>query len=155
MEERQEEVAIPFTARLHSVLQEGLEKQPQYSIPTSIKIVDKVGVTVCYSYSEIFIAHIRVFLFADYHQIDSLSSQALERLRWSFRNCQVDNNDVIEVTELYVKEDLPDSLRELILAYIASRATKMWDEPRFKELLQQDSRMAFDLLKIVMDAAKY
>jgi hypothetical protein len=149
-----EEVVSPFAAELQTVLQQVLKTQPQYLSTTPKRVPDRLGVTTYYSYGQIFNAHIRVFLFADYHQVDNLSNQALERLRWSFTNCQVENSDVIEVTERYVKGDLPDSLRELVLAYIASQATRMWDDDQFQVLLQEDAGMAFELLSIVMEAAK-
>jgi hypothetical protein len=61
---------------------------------------------------------------------------------------------VIEVTERYVKGSLPDGLQELVLAYIASQATRMWDDDRFQILLQEDVGMSYELLNIVMEAAR-
>ena len=153
-EAREHESFRPFSTQFQSVLQQVLEEQPAYQDSDPVPIPGESGVTLCYSYGEIFLAHVRVCVFADYHQVDNLSKQALGNLRWSFMNCQAKNSDVIELIEFCVHEDLPDRLRELILAYVASQATRMWDEPRFKELLQKDSGMAFDLLSIVMKAAK-
>lgn len=142
-----------FPEQFTSVFQQILaDKCPTDSVSGKPPEAAPSDVTRCYSYSDIFLAHARLFVFADCYQIDSLADQALRNLHQALTTNKVQHSDVVDVTEFCVSTEIPQTLREVMLAYITSKASSAWGIERFRKLVLQDNDMMAELLDLIMKA---
>jgi hypothetical protein len=143
-----------FSEQFTSIFQQILaEKCPTNSSSRNSPEAATSEVTRCYSHSDVFLAHARLYVFADCYQVDSLADQALCNLHKALTTNDVQHSDIVDITEFFVSTEIPHALREVILAYIASKASSVWGNGRFRKLVLQDSDMMAELLDLIMQAA--
>ncbi|KAK0390754.1 hypothetical protein NLU13_0257 [Sarocladium strictum] len=144
-----------FPKRFQSVFQQLLaEKQPHTDLADRKPKRVTSEVTKCHSHSDVVLTFARLFIFADCYQIDALAGRALSNLHQSLMTSQVKDSDVVNVTAFCVNTELPQALRTVLLAYIASQASSIWAHDEFQGLIRQDSVMMYELLDMIMKAAR-
>jgi hypothetical protein len=143
----------PFPERFQSALHLALaDKHPKGTIASHKTPLSEVA--TCYSYGDIFLSHARIFVFADCYGIHDLKHKALNNLHQALVTKNAQSEDVMQIFEYCIDTTLPESLRDVILAYVACKASGLWLNTRFQELLQRDSGMVYDLLDLIMKVAR-
>lgn len=116
-------------------------KKPKYEYEgaTALEIEENNDVTK--EYSEIFLAHARLYVFADYHRIERLQQMTLHKLHQLLSAFQLQKErkgDIVKLLRFCFPEDskkegCPDKLKDLIVEYVACHMYQLWDE-EFQEL---------------------
>lgn len=101
------------------------------------------------SYADIFLAHARLFVFADCYDINRLAGKALNAFHRALARSGGKVTDVVPLVEYCIETDIPDALRDVVLTYLTSKAKVLWSEPSFRELLERSHNMSFDLLDTI------
>lgn len=105
-------------------------------------------------YTDVFLSHARIYVFADYHGIDGLQTLALLNLRRAliqFTLYEEGSWDIIKLVEYCFrntadKEEQPDPLRILVGTYTACKFEDLWKNHRFRDLTESLSEFPRCLL---------
>jgi hypothetical protein len=92
-------------------------------------------------HTEVFLSHVRMYVFADYNGIDALQSLALYQLRLAltrFNLCMEGCNAVSQLVQVCFEETAErkgqaDALRSLVCFYTACKIEQLWESPTFRE----------------------
>jgi hypothetical protein len=93
------------------------------------------------NHTEIFLSHIRMYVFADYNGIDALQNLALSQLRFAlvrFNLSAEGHDDISQLVQACFKETADkggqaDALRSLVCFYAACKIEELWKSPAFRE----------------------
>ncbi|KAL6890846.1 hypothetical protein GGI43DRAFT_208445 [Trichoderma evansii] len=95
-----------------------------------------------YDYTDVFLCHTRMYIFADYYGIDPLQILALHKLRLALipftlyvENC----SDIIQLVRNCFEQTVDkggqvDRLRSLVCLYTACKVEDLWTNPEFRDL---------------------
>ncbi|KAI5925362.1 hypothetical protein F4810DRAFT_660166 [Camillea tinctor] len=100
--------------------------------------------------SEVFLSHARVYVLADYYDIDRLKIRSLVKLHYSLANFELKSETldyIVVLTEYCFKNTVDkgnekDQLRELVLRYVAWKVDKLWKSNAFHELLDGSAEVS-------------
>ena len=93
-------------------------------------------------YTEVFLSHAKLYVFADYYCIKSLEELALRKLRQVLARYILYPNGASDIVQLLDycfhntadKGDLSDPLRTLVCRYTACRVDELWENEEFRQL---------------------
>ena len=110
-------------------------------------------------YTDVFLSHAQMYVFADYHGIDALQTLALRKLRQELTNFSLFNEGSRDITQLVrysfentVEEgDNSDALRGLICHYAACQVEILWKSKEFQGLLDSVNDFSKGLIAIMLD----
>lgn len=105
-------------------------------------------------YTEVFLSHAKLFVFANYHGISKLEMLTLHKLRNTLVEFTLHRSRLGDIVPLirYSYEntaglnELPAGLRELVAVYAACKAEELWESTDFQELLEECGEIAKDIL---------
>ncbi|KAH6959643.1 hypothetical protein BKA56DRAFT_600729 [Ilyonectria sp. MPI-CAGE-AT-0026] len=94
-------------------------------------------------YTDVFISHAQMYVFADYHGIVVLQNLALRKLRQALMQYTLDekgSRDIIQLVNYCFsntadKEGQCDPLRTLVCTYTACKVEDLWKNDEFQELM--------------------
>lgn len=104
--------------------------------PTGSHTADKNNSSGQY-FAGVFLAHARVFIFADCYgvmQLEQLSLHKLHQTLSLFNMYEDIIGDIIELVCFAYEQDTPESLRELVAHFAACHMEKLWMHPDFQDL---------------------
>ena len=97
-------------------------------------------------YSDVFLCHSRVYVFADCYGIERLRTLALHKLRQALTRFELRDNTYRAVVQLVQytfsetadkgNEGDEDALRMLVSFYVACKAEELWRSAEFRELIR-------------------
>lgn len=110
-------------------------------------------------FSQIFLCHAKMYVFADYYGISRLMDLSREKLGHLLIALATDMkfhgqrlaNFVALVRYCYDKPS-PEALQSFVMMYSAYHAKLLWKDAQFQELLKDDGEVAFAFIKEVMPA---
>lgn len=112
-----------------------------YPLPTPAPS-PSLGSSAYYDYTDVFLSHARMYVFADYYGIDALQILALQKLRRalaSFSVCLESRGDIIQLIQYCFEQTVDnggqaDRLRSLICLYTACKVEDLWEDTKFRDL---------------------
>ncbi|KAG5979967.1 hypothetical protein E4U55_004526 [Claviceps digitariae] len=99
-------------------------------------------------YSEFFIAHAKVYIFADYYGPENLADLAMQKLHQAlcgFRLSRERFNDVLALVRFCYDRPAPDKLKKLVVSYIAGIVDTEIAAACLKEILKEKGEFAADV----------
>jgi hypothetical protein len=105
-------------------------------------------------FSEVFLSHARIYVLADYYDIERLMTLSLKELHKCLQRFQLSSEnaeDVVGLAEYCYQNTVdrgssPDRLRELVSMYIACKVEKIWGSRRFREILEKFGEIGKDVI---------
>lgn len=112
----------------------------------------------CEDYSEVFLSHARVYVFADRYDVGALRSLALHNLHKALINFTLHAESVPDIATLfrYVYQHTPeregciDQLRVLVIEYVACKVEQMVSNETFAAVLSAENSASVDLTKMIL-----
>ncbi|KAK4067415.1 uncharacterized protein Triagg1_7595 [Trichoderma aggressivum f. europaeum] len=105
-------------------------------------------------YTNTFLSHVRLFIFAECYGIAALMTHSLNGLHWTLENFTVHQERVDDVVTLveYCYENLaPEPLRNLVTLYAACKIDKLWKSDKFCALVEAHSELSMALLGLMVN----
>ncbi|KAG5987075.1 hypothetical protein E4U43_005248 [Claviceps pusilla] len=99
-------------------------------------------------YSEYFIAHAKVFVFADYYGVEDLMDLAMQKLHGAlcgFRLSRERLDDVLALVRFCYERPAPDKLKRMVASYAAGVVDSAVPADCFKEVLKDMEDFAADV----------
>ncbi|KFG84104.1 hypothetical protein MANI_024468 [Metarhizium anisopliae] len=108
--------------------------------------------------TEIFLSHARMYVFADYHGIDTLPLFALQKLRGALTRFVLHDESCVDIAELVTytfgstvdNGDDVDPLRSLVCFYAACRIEQLWRNSGFKNNVESISDFLTHLITLLL-----
>ena len=120
----------------------------------------KPNAAACQDYTPVFLAHARLYSFADMRLCASLKELALCKLRGTLGAFELYPERVRDVVELvrYAyengpdrnKKGVPNDLRELVVVYVADEVKTVGSDREFKALLEEGGEFVGDFWGLVL-----
>ncbi|KAK1237966.1 hypothetical protein MKX08_002545 [Trichoderma sp. CBMAI-0020] len=112
-----------------------------------------------YDYTDVFLGHAQMYVFADYHGIEPLQVLALGKLRQILTSFTVRVESYNDITQLVRysfehtvdKKGQGDRLRLLVCLYAACRVEDLWKDPEFKEIASTSPDLSAQLITAILD----
>ncbi|KAI1324795.1 hypothetical protein F5Y16DRAFT_402059 [Xylariaceae sp. FL0255] len=153
---RSQDLAIDQTAS-PAALERTLSLQgplPSQAVPPSEPPTEKSQGQGSSNLLEFILAHARVYVLADYYDVQALAELSLEKLRDAFHQIPKKlymANDLAAVAEYTYQNTIDkggcmDPLRELVSNTIAERIEPLWSHPTFKEALEASGELSKDVI---------
>ncbi|RDA89193.1 hypothetical protein CP532_0504 [Ophiocordyceps camponoti-leonardi (nom. inval.)] len=105
------------------------------------------------NYSEVFLAHARLYIFSDRYGLERLAQIALLKLHKvlaKFRFFKERACDFVPLVELVYCHPVPEVIRHLVGLYTACKVKKLWRSERFRELVEACSDLSMGLLDFIV-----
>lgn len=126
--------------------------------PTAPSSVCRPNEGPCEDYTEVFLSHARIYVFADKYDVSALQSLALHSLHKTLAAFTLYPESVADIATLFQytyqhtaeREGRIDQLRALVLEYVACNVEKMVSNEIFEEVLTAESSAASDLTKMLL-----
>lgn len=101
-------------------------------------------------YSEVFHSHARMYVLADYYDIEALMMLSLKKLHQALLSAELSANGIDDVTVVLDycfantvdKGGSQDKLRHLLTLYAACMIEDLWPSPLFQELLERSGELS-------------
>jgi hypothetical protein len=90
-------------------------------------------------YTEVFLSHSQLYVFADYYRISRLMKLSIHRLQQTLIAFSLHNErikDIVKLLQYCYANLVPAKLRELVVLYAACHMEKLWKNKEFRELLE-------------------
>lgn len=105
-------------------------------------------------YMDVFLSHARVHMLADYYNIQALAQLALHKLhrtlcRFTLHEERI--GDVVALLRYCYEEDERPLLRELVSAFAACHAKRLWKSIEFQELFAAHGELSRAVMGSIMD----
>lgn len=125
-------------------------KPPQYSA--------RPNEQACEDYTDVFLSHARLYVFADTYGIEGLRVLSLQKLRQSLVNFTLYAERTTDIALLlqYAYQHIPertgtmDHLRELLMRYVCCHLDEIRRNDVFKEMLKAENNLSVDLLELLV-----
>ncbi|KAH6617461.1 hypothetical protein F5144DRAFT_660741 [Chaetomium tenue] len=110
-------------------------------------------------YSQIFLCHAKMYVFADYYGITRLMDLSREKLghllvalttKMEFHGQRL--ADFVDLVQYCYDEPAPEALQSFIMMYAAYHANLLWKDAQFQDLVEADGEVAFAFIKEIMPA---
>lgn len=114
------------------------------SSPAAPILSEKMGI----DYSDFFISHAKVFIFAECYGVEDLMDLSMRKLHQSlcgFRPSLKRISDVLALVRFCYDNPAPEKLKELLASYLACYAEAVFLVSGFKKLLRKNGDFAADL----------
>lgn len=117
--------------------------QALYPLPSQAP-APSLGSSAGYDYTDVFLSHARMYVFADYYGIGRLQFLALNKLRRALTsfNLQAESyGDIIQLVRYSFEQTVEnwvqdDELRSLICLYAACKVEDLWKDTEFKDIMK-------------------
>lgn len=127
-------------------------KPPQYSA--------RVNREACEDYTDVFLSHAHLYVFADTYDIERLRVLSLQKLHQSFVNFKLFAERTTDIALLlqYAYQHTPertdkmDDLRELLMRYVCCHLEKIKSNNVFQETLKAENSSSVDLLELLLQS---
>lgn len=100
-------------------------------------------------YTEVFLSHSRLYVFAECYGIPGLIKLSLHKLHRtlvSFSLHEERLDDIVELLRYCYADAVPDQLRELVVPYAACNVEKLWNSEEFRKLLETYGELSMTLI---------
>ena len=121
---------------------------------TSVSLNAVAGAEEVPPETEDLVSHAKVYVFADYHGIDKLTTISYNNLHRSLIDLNLQAKTLAGVIALfqYSYETLvPDDLRDLIVLFAACEVERLWKVPAFRDLLNSHAELGSALVGAVIN----
>lgn len=125
-------------------------KPPQYSA--------RINEQACEDYTDVFLSHARLYVFADTYGIERLRVLSLQKLHQSLVNFTLFAERTTDIALLlqYAYQHTPertdtmDDLRELLIRYVCCHLEQIKSNSVFQETLKAENSSSVDLIEILL-----
>jgi hypothetical protein len=105
-------------------------------------------------FSEVFLSHARVYIFADYHDIPTLRAVSLRKLRQKLEHFVLYEEGIEDITQLVQycyehtlsRQDSVDELRSLVNIYAACKLEDLFKSEGFRKLVEETGEFAVGVI---------
>lgn len=133
--------------------------QALYPLPSPAPSPGLPGPTAIYDYTDVFLSHARMYVFADYYGIDPLQILALQKLRLAltpFSLCRESYGDIIQLVQYSFEQTVDkggqdDGLRSLVCLYAACKVENLWKNTEFKDATKNLPDFTTGLITAMLD----
>ncbi|KAK4448997.1 hypothetical protein QBC34DRAFT_380846 [Podospora aff. communis PSN243] len=101
----------------------------------------------------ILLVHAHVYIFADCYGLEGLANLALRKLAGNLQEIKMTEETIGKITGLVEDcfADLtPPHLRSLVLLFVASKASDLWADDRFQDVLRSNTDLSTALLELLI-----
>ncbi|RCI08800.1 hypothetical protein L249_4657 [Ophiocordyceps polyrhachis-furcata BCC 54312] len=105
------------------------------------------------NYTDVFLAHARLYIFSDRYGLERLAQIALLKLHKiliKFRLFKERAGDLVPLVELVYCNPVPQVIRHLVGLYAACKIRKLWRSDDFRELVGGCSELSMSLLGFIV-----
>ena len=122
----------------------------------------QINTEPCEDYTEVFLCHARLYVFADKHHIEPLRKLAKHKLQRTLIAFNLYTERIADVVELirYVYENTPprghtrDELRELVMRYVVCQYDKLALSEDFLNLMEEGGACVRDCFSMLCGIVK-
>ncbi|KAG5938887.1 hypothetical protein E4U53_007925 [Claviceps sorghi] len=123
-------------------------KNPAYGYDkhASVPVLNAEGLDA--DYSDFFIAHAKVFVFADYYGVDGLADLAMQKLHAAlsgFRLSRERLDDVLALMRFCYERPAPERLKSMVASYVAGIVDSATPRDCFREVFRERGDFAADV----------
>ncbi|KAL7918311.1 hypothetical protein ACQKWADRAFT_304499 [Trichoderma austrokoningii] len=112
-----------------------------------------------YDYSDVFLGHARMYIFADYYGIDPLQTLALSKLRRALTALTLgveSHGDIFQLIRYTFEQTVDkggqgDKLRSLVCLYAACKVEDLWRDAEFEDLTKALPDFAIGLISSMLE----
>ncbi|PNP53799.1 hypothetical protein THARTR1_05923 [Trichoderma harzianum] len=105
-------------------------------------------------YTDTFLSHVRLFIFAECYGITALMAHSLNELHWTLEKFTLHDervNDVVALVDYCYENLAPELLRNLVTLYAACKIDKLWKSEQFCALVETHSELSMALLRLMVN----
>lgn len=124
-----------------------------YPVPVELNFVPEKNTDPRQSCTEIFLAHAKIHVFADYYGIEALSKLALHRLHRSLCAFELFPQRVVDVNELlrFCYDSEVVGLKDLASSYADCHMKTLWADHDFQVLFSEYPELSVTLMGALME----
>lgn len=134
-------------------------KKLNYDVPPPPPSPEKMRSPSLMNHSEVFLSHARIYVLADYYDIEALMVLSLKRLHQALVGFELSRNRADDVTAVVDycygntvdKGGNQDRLRYLLALYTACKVETMWPSTYFQEILERSGELSKAVIKNMLD----
>lgn len=134
-------------------------KKLNYHVPSPPPSPEKMRSPSLMDHSEVFLSHARIYVLADYYDIEALMVLSLKRLHQALVGFEFSRNRADDVTAVVDycygntvdKGGNQDRLRHLLALYTACKVETMWPSTYFQEILERSGELSKAVIKNMLD----
>lgn len=101
----------------------------------------------------VLLSHARLHVFADCYGIPRLADMSMHRLSQELLKLNVApdvGTDIVELLRYAYEEPAPESLRNHLALYAACKASELWTDPKFRELVATHGDLGLAMLGVMV-----
>lgn len=121
--------------------------------PTPVRFPGPASNPADEDYTNTFLSHVRLFIFAECYGIAALMTHSLNELHWTLARFTVHKervNDVVALVDYCYENSTPEALRDLVTLYAACKLDKLWKSEQFRALVEAHSELSMALLGLMV-----
>ncbi|KAK4059754.1 hypothetical protein Trihar35433_10570 [Trichoderma harzianum] len=106
------------------------------------------------NYTNTFLSHVRLFIFAECYGITALMTHSLNGLHWTLEKFTLHDervSDVVDLVDYCYENSVPQPLRDLVTLYAACKIDKLWKSEQFCALVEAHSELSMALLGLMVN----
>lgn len=134
-------------------------KKLDYDVPPPPPSSEELPSPSLMDHSEVFLSHARIYVLADYYDIEGLVVLSLKKLHRALINFELSRDRVDDVATVldycYAntvdKGGNQDRLRHLLTLYTACKVETMWPSTYFQEILERSGELSKAVIKNMLD----
>ncbi|KAK7751126.1 ADP-ribose diphosphatase [Diatrype stigma] len=125
-----------------------------YKMPSADVPLKEVYPKTSFDHSQFFLSHARIYVLADYYDIEALMVLSLKKLHKALRSFELSQNRIDDVTVVLDycfantvdKGGSQDRLRHLLTLYAACNIETLWPSSSFQDLLERSGELSKDII---------
>lgn len=105
-------------------------------------------------YTNTFLSHVRLFIFAECYGITALMTHSLNELHGTLEKFTLHKervDDVVALVDYCYENSAPEPLRDLVTLYAACKIDKLWKSEQFSALVEAHSELSMALLGLMVN----
>ncbi|KAM0451803.1 hypothetical protein ACHAPV_006004 [Trichoderma viride] len=124
--------------------------------------IPNLGSPANYDYTDVFLHHAQMYVFADYYGIEPLQILAVQKLHRALTSLNLVAKSHHEVTRLarytfehtVEEEGQDDRLRTLVCLYVACKVKELWEDLEFRNVTKMFPEFATGIITSMLDRLK-
>ncbi|KAK5996224.1 hypothetical protein PT974_04655 [Cladobotryum mycophilum] len=106
------------------------------------------------NYTNVFLSHSRLYVFAEYYGIVDLMEISLNQLHRTlikFKLYEERINDIVALIGYYYENLVPETLREFVILYASYKMEKLWMSEKFRALVEAHGELSGALIGLMLN----